>query len=96
MLTNCAYVTIMEEHSFTAKIAELSKTYDRIYDVHETIGWALGKQPTIGTACDEDPKHYVLKTTPIGKTPSFWVLYRYEKEEGKVYLVSITPVDQEE
>jgi len=90
---SCNYALLIEEKSFTDKIAELHKDYIRIYDVHTAIGWALGENPKAGFVCDDEPLHRIFKTTPIGNTPSFWVLYRFDSQQQKVFLLSIYPAD---
>lgn len=92
----CYYAAIVEEHHFKDRIEELKKQYDRIYDVLTGISWLLGKHPTAGRSCENPPMHYVFKTIPIGSTPSFWVLYRFDESEKKVYLLSIHPTDRED
>jgi hypothetical protein len=62
--------TIIEEPSFQSKIDALRGTYPRIFnDVHETLTWALGRNPEIGAIVLNDPNHRVLKTNAIGETP---------------------------
>jgi hypothetical protein len=84
--------TIIEEPSFQNKIDTLKDKYPRIYnDVHETLTWALGKNPDIGEPVIGELDHRIVKTTAVGETPSFGVLFRVDKSEGRVYLVSLTP-----
>jgi hypothetical protein len=96
MFKNCTYVTLVQEEHYTTKLDELACKHQRMNDVQTSIDWTLGKNPRLGTPCDESGKHFVFKTSGIGATPSFWVLYRYEEQEGKAYLLSIEPADKEE
>jgi hypothetical protein len=96
MSENCTYVTLVQEEYFRTKLDELIRRHCRMNEVHTAIDWVLGRDPTVGTPCDESGKHFVFKTSEIGATPSFWVLYRYEEHEGKAYLLSIAPVDRED
>jgi len=88
------YNVIVEEHFFEDKIEELKKNDKRIYEVWESISWELGRDP-LGRSRQlmSDNKHYILETGPLDQDePGYWILFRYEKEERKVYLLSIAPV----
>lgn len=96
MHTKCDYAQIIQEHTFSEAIDQLHNSYTRMSDVHAAIDFALGKQPLLGTSCYEEPDHYVFKTTGIGNTPSFWVLYRYDENTNTIYVLSISPSEVEE
>ena len=93
MLTSCDYAQLIQETYFSRKIDELHNNHRRMSDVHAAFDFSLGKKPDLGTVCIGDPKHYTYKTTGIGETPSFWVLYRYDETEKKIYLLSIAPAE---
>jgi len=96
MHTEFKYSVIVQEKSYSEKVDSLSKEYKRMYDVQENLEWTLGKNPLLGVACEHDKSHRVIKTAAIGHTPSFWILYRFDPSESKVYLLSLTPVSSEE
>ena len=87
---------VVEELSFTRTLVSLSSKYPRIEDVKQTIDWNVAKDPQRFDRVPGVPDGYVLRTTPIGDTPSFKVWFRYSEEEpGKVYLAAIAEVPQE-
>ena len=85
---------IIQELSFSRKLDEYSKVFDRMGDVHTGIDWLLCQNPIQGT--EILTKYRIMKTTPIANTPSFWVLYSYSQEENTVRLLSIQVVDSED
>ena len=96
MPINCNYAVLVQEHNYAGLVDKFRSKYHRMEDVVTAIDWTIGKKPTIGTNCDGGNKHYVFKTYSIGDTPIFRILYRYEEIEGKVYLLSIQPIETEE
>jgi hypothetical protein len=87
------FVTIVQEPRFANALDDYSKIYPRMSDVHDGVDWLLGRDPNQGAMLSGE--YRVMKTTPIGETPSFWVLYRYVQEEAKVYLVSVKVADSD-
>lgn len=87
---------VVEELSFTRTLMDLSGKYPRIEDVKRAVDWSVAKDPQGFDRIPGLRDWYVLRTTPIGDTPSFRVLFRYsEEEEDTVYLAAIAEVPQE-
>ena len=57
--------------------------------VHADITWTLGSDPRVGTLVEGflGPTIRLYKTTPIGDTPGFRVLYRFTADQ--VILLAI-------
>jgi hypothetical protein len=81
---------IVQEASFSAELDQYSGNHQRMSDVHASIDWRLARDPLKATKLDGEC--YIFKTTPVGETPSFWVLYKYDASEHRVYLLSIVEV----
>jgi len=89
------YKLIVEEPSFSAKIDKLRQYNPRINEVWETISWQLGRNPLLGREL-LFKNHFVFETKPLDPTePNYWILYKYENEEGRVILLSISPIPDE-
>lgn len=95
MCVKTTLFTSVEEHNFQKKIDQLRKKYKRMEDVHRGITWALAKNPYCGTPIKINGPFMVLKTTTIGNTPSFWVLYKIDIAKEEIHLISIEPVELE-
>ena len=90
------YSEIVEESFYKDKIKELESIFPDIYEVWEAISWLLGRNPYEGDLLPIDNKHYLLTTHSIDEhKPIFRVLYRYEEDEGKVYLLSLSMIQSE-
>lgn len=83
---------ITQELSFSAKFDTYREKHKRLDDVHASIDFLLARDPKQGTIVTDDFR--VVKTTPICETPSFWVLYRYEEENGNIFLLSIEAIEE--
>lgn len=88
------YFEIIQEKNFAQKFDEYLKKYDRLSDVHASIDWTIGRDPKQGTELSEKG-FYVFETMSIGSTPSFFVLYKYDPEEG-IHLLSLTDIPEED
>lgn len=87
---------VIEEPTFQKAIDRLGSQYQRLQnEVHEAITWKLGRDPQAGKLFDDRFGHRIYTTPPIGSLPSFWILYRYDEKEGKVYLLSLAPAEVE-
>lgn len=81
---------VIEEKYFMDKIEELKSQFNRIYEIKDAIIWVLARAPESGTPLPYDPNHRVYETSPLDTEASkFWVLYRLDKENRKIYLLSI-------
>jgi len=80
---------VVEEPNFTEEFDSLRSVYSRMDDVHAALTFGLGSDPRAGAFVQGFPHPTIrlLKTTPIGDTPSFLVLYRYTAEQ--VILLAI-------
>jgi len=87
---------VIEEHAFTAQYDKLLHAYPRLADVKIALDWTLARNPTIGQPIVGN--YYILKTSPIGLTPSFRVLYQIVANPGDIALVAIAAeeIDPEE
>ncbi len=83
---------VQEDPYFTEEFDSLRKTYAEMEAVHADLTWTLGSNPRIGTLIEGflDPTVRLYKTTPIGDTPGFRVLYRYT--DDRVILLAIDVV----
>lgn len=91
MRIECNYSAIIQEKNYSDSIDALSETYPRFNEVQDDIEWALGKNALLGISCEDDLSHRIYKTNPVESIPIFWVLYRFDASEKKVYLLSIIP-----
>jgi hypothetical protein len=94
MNTDCVLIHIVHEGDYSKRFDDYSDTYSRMYEVQDGIDWSLCEYPIQGFELDSE--HRVIKTLAIGPLPSFWVLYRHEKAENIVHLLSITVVESED
>lgn len=78
---------IVQEASFSEKLDKFSVLYPRMDEVHRGIDWLLTRVPLQGNITSGE--YRIIKTTPLGEIPSFWVLYKYNKEDNQVFLVSL-------
>ncbi|MBZ0221049.1 MAG: hypothetical protein K8I01_11535 [Candidatus Methylomirabilis sp.] len=85
---------IVQESSFTEQFDSISTKYKRLEDVHAGLDWALARDPKQGTVVDG--KIRVFKTTAVGETPGFWVLYKYDEEAHKVHYLALKPIQSKE
>ena len=78
------------------KIEELKLQYPRIYDIKDGIIWVLCRNPLLGQELNK--KHnFVYESGPLDQeAQKFWILYRYDDKAGKIYLLSISPVTEQE
>ncbi len=86
--------TCRENELFTESVDNLRKIYPRIDEIFQAVTWTLARHPFAGTRLPNDPEYYVFETTPIGTTPSFWILYHFD--DDIVDLLSIGPVNKSE
>jgi hypothetical protein len=82
---------VVEESRFTQDLDGYRRLYSNMDDVHQIITWTLSRQPMVGDALSFAPDFRLFTTTPIGKTPPFWVLYTFDAE--RVYLHSLQHVE---
>lgn len=80
---------IVEEPNFTEEFDLLRNVYSEMEAVHAALTHTLGFDPRAGTVMQGFPHPTVrlFKTTPIGDTPAFLVLYRYTTDQ--VILLAI-------
>lgn len=86
------HCTIVEENTYVIELHELMKEYPRVEDVNDGIKWALSRGPAErGEPIQPGACVYVYNTLEIGNTPSFTVLYLYDRatDPDHVFLNSI-------
>ena len=89
--------TVVEEHSFMKKIEKLKSKHPRIYEIKDAIIWVLVRNPMVGEPLSNDPNYRVHETSPLDtEAAKFWILYRYDQEKEKIYLLSIMPVPEQD
>ena len=81
---------IIHDDIYTQKTASYRGNHPRMEDVLALIDWDLARDPKQGTDIGECCRVY--KTTPIHRTPSFWVLYSYNEAAHEVTLLSLEAV----
>ncbi|NLE74721.1 MAG: hypothetical protein GX604_08860 [Actinobacteria bacterium] len=81
--------TSVESNDFTKTLDGLRVEYPRIDDVWRAITWDLGRAPLSGSPLQSDSAYRVYKTTQIGATPSFRVLYKADANKGEITLIAI-------
>ena len=86
--------TVCEEESFRVKIDELRETYARIDEVWQSISWNLARDPLVGVPLESNHSFRVYTTDSYGKTPHFWVLYTYVRDDDMVYLWQIESIPE--
>ncbi len=91
------YKTIIDGEIFTNELYRLANQYPRMFDIHEAITWELGRNPLAGEPVQPGSKYRTLRTTRIGPTPVFTVLYLFDdaNDSGTVYLYSIRLSDND-
>ncbi len=83
---------VIQEKSFSQELDIYSANHQRMPDIHAAIDWRLAHDPLKATKVADD--HYVFKTTSVGNSPSFWVLYSYDEVAHRVHLLSIGEVKE--
>jgi hypothetical protein len=80
---------VIEEPNFTDEFDLLRNVFSRMDDVHEALTFGLSSDPRIGAFVQgfPHPTIRILRTTPIGDTPAFLVLYRFTADQ--VLLIGI-------
>jgi hypothetical protein len=83
---------VVEEPNFTEEFDLLRNDYSRMDAVHAALTFGLSSDPRAGAFVQgfPHPTIRIFKTTPIGDTPSFLVLYRYTAD--RVILLGIDEV----
>jgi hypothetical protein len=83
---------VVEDSNFSEEFDSYREIYLEMDDVHAALTWTLGSDPRIGAVIQGFPHLTIrlFKTTPIGTTPAFLVLYRYTAEQ--VILLAIEHV----
>lgn len=81
------YRDIVEEPRYSEDLDHLRSLYSELDDVQEIISWTLSRDARIGQPLPYAPDFRVITTSPIGSTPSFWVLYTFDTNH--VYLHSL-------
>jgi hypothetical protein len=74
---------VVEESNFTDEFDLLRSTYSQMDAVHAALTHTLGFDPRVGTVMQNFPHPTIrlFKTTPIGDTPAFLILYRYTADQ---------------
>ena len=74
---------VVEDLNFTDEFDFLRSVYSHMDEVHAALTFGLSSDPRAGAFVQgfPHPTIRVLKTTPIGDTPSFLVLYRYTVDQ---------------
>jgi hypothetical protein len=80
---------VVEDPNFADEFDLLRNVYPHMESVHAAITWTLSSDPRIGTLIENFPHPTIrlFKTTPIGATPGFLVLYRFTADQ--VILLAI-------
>jgi len=78
---------VVEEKRFTQDLDAFRELYSNMDDVHQSITWTLSRDPRVGEPLEVAPDFRLFTTTPIGKTPAFWVLYTFDAD--CIYLHSL-------
>ena len=90
-------VVIVEDKYFMEEIEKLKPQFKRIYEIKDAIAWVLARDPNSGNPLPYDPNYKVYETSPLDtEAPKFWILYRFDAENEKVYLLSIVPLPSKE
>lgn len=71
---------VVEDPRYTEDFDSLHNVYAHMDDVHLSITWALARDPRIGSPLPGFPDFRVYRTTSIGATPQFQVLYTFGPE----------------
>lgn len=88
---------VIEENSFVGQLNKLKKQYPKIYDVKYAVTWVLSRNPISGLLLPNEPIYRIYETAPLTPDdPKFWVLYRYDQKNEKVYLLSMVPVPEQD
>ena len=75
---------------YLEQIKKYERTFNTINDVHKGIVWVLERDPMSGEEVPNMHEHRVIKTYPISPHTEFYVLFRYDEANDKVYLLSIS------
>jgi hypothetical protein len=83
---------VVEEPNFSEEFDLLRNIYPEMDDVHAALTFGLSSDPRAGAFVQGFPHPTIrlFKTTPIGTTPAFLVLYRYTV--AQVILLAIDRV----
>ena len=73
---------VVEDLLFTDEFDLLRNVYPEMDAVHASMTFALASDPRVGTPIEGFPVPTIrlFKTTPIGGTPRFRVLYRFTSD----------------
>ena len=82
------YMEIIEHPEFSTRADEYRSLYPQADDVYHDLCWKLARRPKLGIQI-EDSEYRIYETDQIGKTPSFWVVYKYDPENHHVTLLRI-------
>ncbi|MHA1331778.1 MAG: hypothetical protein ACTSR2_11945 [Candidatus Hodarchaeales archaeon] len=79
-----------------AEIRELNSNIQRIYEIKDSIIWELARDPGLGSPLRSNQDYRVYETSPLDEdAPKFWVLYRPDFQNEKVFLYSIKLIKEE-
>ncbi|HVU14773.1 MAG TPA: hypothetical protein VHD90_26035, partial [Phototrophicaceae bacterium] len=84
---------VIEEPRFTEDFDLFRQRYPDMDEIHRWITDQLGENPRLGEVLKQSPEYRTLVTLAVGKTPAFWVFYKFD--ERNVYLLSIEPVHED-
>ena len=90
--------TVIESNEYTREVFELADSFARVHQVHDAVTWELARRPEAGEPIMPDSAYRLYKTSAIGNTPSFTVLYLYDAagNPNEVLLMSIRANDHGE
>lgn len=85
--------TVVEENHYMLELYALADSFTRVLTVHDAVVWEISRRPDAGEPIQPGSSYRVYRTTAMGNTPSFTVLYLFDpvNDPNHVYLHGIRP-----
>lgn len=83
--------TVVEENHYLIELHHVAEEYERVFEINEGIKWELSRRPDAGEPISTGSAYRVYRSTSIGATPSFTVIYLFDPnaDADHIYLHGI-------
>lgn len=85
---------IIREQEYEENLHAMARDTHRMDEIDSALDWALARGPVYFYQVDEE--HYLYKNEGLYHFPDFRVLYRYDKINHRIFLLSIEAIPPSE